>query len=120
MRLPSLLSWLALPAAVLMVSPGLAQTADKFYAGRTINLVVPYGPGGYYDLGARLIARHLGNHIPGNPHVIVQNQPSAGGIGLANRFATGADNDGTVLGALQRAVPQYAFVGYQTTKFDPA
>src|SRR4029079_15435024 len=43
----------------------------------------------------------------------------AGGIGLANRFATGADNDGTVLGVLQRAVPQYAFVGYENAKFDP-
>jgi tripartite-type tricarboxylate transporter receptor subunit TctC len=44
----------------------------------------------------------------------VQNQPQAGGIGLANRFASGADNDGAVLGVLQRAVPQYAFIGYQS------
>jgi tripartite-type tricarboxylate transporter receptor subunit TctC len=96
-----------------------AQTPEAFYTGRTINVIVPYGPGGYYDIGTRLMARHLGKHIVGRPNIIVQNQPNTGGIGLANRFALGADNDGSVLGVLQRAVPQYAFVGYQSTKFDP-
>jgi tripartite-type tricarboxylate transporter receptor subunit TctC len=107
-------------AALLLTVDGLAaQTAEQFYTGRTINVVVPYSPGGYYDIGARLVARHLGKHIVGKPNIIVQNQPQAGGIGLANRFASGADSDGTVLGVLQRAVPQYAFIGYQSAKFDP-
>jgi tripartite-type tricarboxylate transporter receptor subunit TctC len=97
----------------------IAQTPEQFYAGRNINVIVPYAPGAYYDLGTRLMARHLGNHVPGRPNIVVQNQPSAGGIGLANRFAAGADNDGTVLGVLQRAVPQYAFVGFQNARFDP-
>jgi tripartite-type tricarboxylate transporter receptor subunit TctC len=57
--------------------------------------------------------------VPGKPNVVVQNLPSAGGIGLANRFAAGADNDGTVIGVLQRAVPQYGLIGYQSVKFDP-
>jgi tripartite-type tricarboxylate transporter receptor subunit TctC len=96
-----------------------AQTVQQFYAGKTITLIVPFGPGAYYDMGARLMARHLSQHVAGHPAVVVQNQPSAGGIGLANRFATGADNDGLQIGVLQRAVPQYAFVGYQTAKFDP-
>ena len=103
----------------MVVDSVSAQTAEQFYTGRSINLIVPYSPGGYYDIGARLIARHFGKHIVGKPNVIVQNQPQAGGIGLANRFASGADNDGTVLGVLQRAVPQYAFIGYQSAKFDP-
>src|SRR5262249_44701415 len=85
----------------------------------TITLIVPFGPGGYYDIGARLVARHLGAKIPGKPHVVVQNQPTAGGIGLANRFAAGADNDGTVIGTLQRAVPQYGLIHYQSVRFDP-
>jgi tripartite-type tricarboxylate transporter receptor subunit TctC len=97
----------------------VAQTPEKFYAGRNINIINPYPPGAYYDIGTRLMARHLGEHIAGRPNVVVQNQSSAGGIGLANRFATGADNDGTVLGVLQRAVPQYAFVGYENANFDP-
>jgi tripartite-type tricarboxylate transporter receptor subunit TctC len=106
----SILSW---------IDTAAAQTAGQFYVGRSINVIVPYSPGGYYDIGARLLARHFGKHIVGKPNIIVQNQPQAGGIGLANRFASGADNDGTVLGILQRAVPQYAFIGYQSAKFDP-
>ena len=106
----SILSWADIAAA---------QTAEQFYVGRSINVIVPYSPGGYYDIGARLLARHFGKHVVGKPKIIVQNQPQAGGIGLANRFASGADNDGTVLGVLQRAVPQYAFIGYQSAKFDP-
>jgi tripartite-type tricarboxylate transporter receptor subunit TctC len=96
-----------------------AQPAETFYAAHAINLVVPFGPGGYYDIGARLIARHFGKHIPGRPTIVVQNQPSAGGIGLAARFAAGSSDDGLLLGTLQRAVPQYALIGYQTSKFDP-
>ena len=87
-----------LPAAAM------AQSPEQFYSGRNVTIIVPFGPGAYYDIGTRLMARHLGKHIVGRPNVVVQNQPSAGGIGLANRFATGADNDGALLGVLQRAV----------------
>lgn len=109
------------PPALLALGLGRAQAqaAEKFYAGRTITVIVPFSPGGYYDIGARLVARHFGRFVPGRPNVIVQNQPSAGGIGLANRFATGADNDGTVIGVVQRAVPQYALIGYPSVRFDP-
>ncbi len=96
-----------------------AQATKDYYAGRSINVIVPFDPGGYYDIGARLLARHLGRHIPGRPNVVVQNQPSVGGIGLANRFAAGAEADGTTVGVLQRAIPQYAFIGYQNARFDP-
>jgi tripartite-type tricarboxylate transporter receptor subunit TctC len=95
-----------------------AQGPKNYYAGRSINLIVPYDPGGYYDIGARLLARHLRRHIPGQPTVVVQNQPGVGGIGLANRFAAGADQEGVTLGVLQRAIPQYAFFGYQNARFD--
>lgn len=112
----------AAPAAyafgVTSAFPAAAQSVETFYAGRTITLIVPFGPGAYYDLGARLIARHLGEHIPGKPRFIVENQPNAGGIGLANRFAFGAQNDGSVTGVVQRAVPQYALIDYQSVKFD--
>jgi tripartite-type tricarboxylate transporter receptor subunit TctC len=118
-RAPALPMMLAIAAALLAADAATAQPVETFYSGRTINLIVPFGPGGYYDIGARLIARHFGRHVPGKPTVIVQNQPNAGGIGLANRFATGADNNGAVLGILQRAVPQYAFIGYGNARFDP-
>jgi tripartite-type tricarboxylate transporter receptor subunit TctC len=114
---------LAMTTALLAV-PALdgarAQTPEQFFKGRTIKLVVTQGPAGYYDIGARLMARHWGKFIPGQPTIVVQNQTGAAGVGLANRFAAGAvDNDGTILGVLQRGVPQYAFIGYQGVKFDP-
>ncbi len=96
-----------------------AQSVEQFYTGRTITLIVPFSGGGYYDTGARLIARHIGKHIPGKPGVIVQNQPSAGGIGLANRFAFASEKDGTLIGVLQRAIPQVALMGDPNAKYDP-
>ena len=54
-----------------------AQAQDQFYAGKTVTLVVGYSAGGGYDQYARLLARHYGGHIPGNPTVIVQNMPGA-------------------------------------------
>jgi tripartite-type tricarboxylate transporter receptor subunit TctC len=96
-----------------------AQTVEQFYTGRTITLIVPFSTGGYYDTGARLIARHMGRHMPGKPNIVVQNQPSAGGIGLANRFAHASEKDGTLIGVLQRAIPQVALMGDPNAKYDP-
>ena len=56
-----------------------AQSAEAFYAGRTVTLIVPFGPGAYYDIGARLVARHLGEHIPGKPRIFM---PYIGGVGV--------------------------------------
>ena len=95
-----------------------AQTVEQFYAGKTINFIVPFSAGGYYDSGARLFARYMGQYIPGKPSIVVQNQPSSGGIGLANRFGVG-DGDGLTIGTLQRGLPQLALTGDPTVRFDP-
>ena len=100
-------------------APVGAQSVEQFYAGRTITLIVPFSAGGYYDVGARLIARHMGRHVPGKPGIVVQNQPSAGGIGLANRFAHSSEKEGTLIGVLQRAIPQVALMGDPNVKYDP-
>jgi tripartite-type tricarboxylate transporter receptor subunit TctC len=115
------LAVLAMTTALLAGASSQAVAAEEpFFKGRTVKLVVTQGPAGYYDIGARLMARHWGKFIPGQPAVVVQNQTGAAGVGLANRFAAGAvDNDGTILGVLQRGVPQYAFIGYQGVRFDP-
>ena len=63
-----------------------AQTLDEFYKGKTISLLIGFGVGGEDDLWARTIARHLGNHIPGNPTVVPQNAPGSGGLLVANRL----------------------------------
>ena len=104
--------------ALAATSGAQAQTVEQFYAGKTINFIVPFSSGGYYDSGARLFARHMGQYIPGKPSIVVQNQPSAGGIGLANRFGV-SDGDGLTIGTLQRGLPQLALTGDPTVRFDP-
>src|SRR3954453_21188436 len=78
-----------------------AKTED-FYAGKQLTFIVGAGPGGGYDLQARIVGRHLGRHIPGNPTVIVQNIPSR--IAAANNMFGTVAKDGTVIALLQRGV----------------
>ncbi len=87
-------------ATVLATSAAVAQTADKFYEGKTIRIVVALGTGGDYDNYARIAGRYLGKYIPGNPTIVVQNMPGAGGLLAANHLANVAPKDGTVIGAL--------------------
>jgi tripartite-type tricarboxylate transporter receptor subunit TctC len=92
-------------AAALIVASAIASTLPafaqaNFYEGKTIRIVIALGTGGGYDSYARLVSRHLGKHIAGNPTVIVQNMPGAGGIIAANHIYNVAPKDGTVIGAL--------------------
>ena len=68
----------AVLAAIAAVSAHAQDSVEAFYRGRQINLIVGYGPGGGYDLTARLLARHIGRYIPGNPSVAVQNMVEIG------------------------------------------
>ena len=70
--------------AALAVSPAHADAVADFYRSKQVNLIVGYGPGGGYDIYARLLARHFGRFIPGNPNVIVQNMPGAGSLRAVN------------------------------------
>src|SRR5215813_11443700 len=74
--------------ALLLISaaaaPAQAQDVATFYGGKTVRMVVGIGVGSGYDTNARLLARHLVNHIPGNPAIIVQNQPGAGSLTMVN------------------------------------
>jgi hypothetical protein len=79
-----------------------AAAADDFYAGKQVTFIVGAGVGGGYDLQARLVSRHLGRHIPGNPTIIVQNMPSR--IAAANTMFSAATKDGTTIALLQRGV----------------
>ena len=88
-----------------------AQSVEQFYKGRTVTMLVGTAPGGINDISARLVARHLGRFIPGNPTIIVQNNPGAGGLVTANRLYNVAEKDGSVLAKLERAVPQLAIQG---------
>jgi tripartite-type tricarboxylate transporter receptor subunit TctC len=113
---------LALSPLVLLAAltqPAAAQTVEEFYKGRTVTMLVGTAPGGINDLSARLVARHLGRFIPGNPFIVVQTQPGAGGLVAANRLFRGVERDGSVLAKLERAVPQLAIQGNRNAQFDP-
>jgi tripartite-type tricarboxylate transporter receptor subunit TctC len=103
-------------AVLAFQGPGLAQAQGdpvaEFYKDKTVSILVGYGAGGGYDLYARLVAQFLGKHIPGNPSVIVQNMPGAGGLRAARNLATAAPKDGTVLGMLAQTLPFDTLLGY--------
>jgi tripartite-type tricarboxylate transporter receptor subunit TctC len=86
---------LAAILAAALVQPALAQ--DSFYRGKTVTIVVGYSAGGGYDQYARLVARHLGRHIPGQPNVIVQNMPGAASMTSVRHLDANAAKDGTVI-----------------------
>jgi tripartite-type tricarboxylate transporter receptor subunit TctC len=99
-------------------APAQAQSVADFYRGKTINLMIGVGVGGEYDLQARLVARHLGKHIPGNPNVVPQNLVGAGGINMANNLYNTAPRDGTTIGMMGNNFPATQAVGGKSVKFD--
>lgn len=106
-------------ALALACGGASAQDEKSFYAGKTINLIVPFTAGGINDLAARLVARHMPAFVPGKPTIVVQNQPSAGGLALANRFANSVEKDGLTLSIMGRALPQFQIMGDPNANFDP-
>jgi tripartite-type tricarboxylate transporter receptor subunit TctC len=93
---------LPLVAAMLSALPAFAQTnpVADFYRGKTVRVIIGYGPGGSYDLYGRLAAEFLGRHIPGNPTVIPVNMPGAGGFKAIEYLYAVAPQDGTHLGSI--------------------
>ena len=94
---------IAAALAIGLLTQAVPAVADDkaiadFYAGKTFTVTVGFSPGGIFDLYARILARHIGPHIPGKPNVIVQHMPGAGGRRLANAFQLTGPNDGTALG----------------------
>ncbi len=95
-------------AALVFSAPAVADPVADFYAGKTITLVISTGVGGGVDTNARVVARHLGNHIPGNPQVVPKNMTGAGHLQATNFMYGGAPKDGAHIAAI---LP--TFVGYQ-------
>src|SRR5580658_8715354 len=99
---PAIMSFAAAAAFASAVLPASAQ---DFYKGKTISIIVGFSPGGLYDLTARVLARHLGDHIPGKPPVIVQTMTGAGGTSAVIYLYNNAVRDGTVIGMPPRNYP---------------
>jgi tripartite-type tricarboxylate transporter receptor subunit TctC len=84
-------------AVAFCVGQGVGAHAEDFYHGKTVTLVVGYSSGGGYDVNARLLSRHFGRHIPGNPNVVVVNMPGAGSLRSLEHLDKQAPRDGTVI-----------------------
>jgi tripartite-type tricarboxylate transporter receptor subunit TctC len=107
-------------AASLTIATTTASADDvaDFYRGKTVRLVIGYGTGGGYDVYGKMLARFLGEHIPGKPTVIAQNMPGAGSRNAGNWLYNVAPKDGSVLAVLSQATPADQALGQPGIKFD--
>ena len=115
---PALTALLAVP---MIATSAISATADPiadFYRGRTIQMIIGVSAGGDYDLRARLLARFMSKHIPGNPKIIPQNMLGAGGLAAANWLANVAPRDGTVMLAISSNLPVGQAVRLDGVKYD--
>jgi len=97
----------------------MAQTSvAEFYRGKTLTITVGASPGGGYDVDARVIARHLGRFLPGNPSVLVQNVPGARGLTNINRLYASYNKDGTMMSVLQRGLLTAPWLNPQGVQYD--
>jgi tripartite-type tricarboxylate transporter receptor subunit TctC len=107
-------------ANVLAASGASAQAPDLTFANKTVTLVNGYAPGSGNDIIGRLVARHIGKHIPGQPRVVAQNMPGAGSYKAANYFYSVAPKDGTVLGYIAQTAATEELLGNPAVQFKTA
>ena len=105
--------WLAATCASAPADP-----VEDFYRGRNVTMVIGYSVAGGYDNYARVVARHLGSHIPGNPTILPQNMPGAGSLRSANWLYNAAPKDGSVIGMFSRGMAMEPLIGTSQTSFD--
>lgn len=117
-RLRGAKSFIACAAVFAALIGGTARSWADFYAEKRISIIVPFGPGGGWDTYARLTARHMGRHIPGNPSFIVQNMPGAGGMISYNHLFNRVKPDGLTVGMFQTVAAITQLVGDPSAKFD--
>jgi tripartite-type tricarboxylate transporter receptor subunit TctC len=106
--------------AINIISPCAAQTPEQFYKGKQVELAIGYPPAGSNDIYARLLARHLGRHIPGNPTVVPQNRPGAGSFLTLGYVYNVAPKDGSVIGIGAPTAPLDEKLGTQGVRFKSA
>jgi tripartite-type tricarboxylate transporter receptor subunit TctC len=116
----ALLGFLTLLAGLGLVPAAEADAVSDFYSGRTVRLIVATPAGGPYDNHARLLARHLSDHIPGHPTIVVENLAGATGMLAANYVYNIAPQDGSVLANLHNMLPLIKALAQSEVKVDPA
>ena len=107
-----MLAFIAAAFAGLAGRIGAAQTPAEFYKGKTVSLYIGYSVGGGYDIYGRIVARHIGRHIPGNPTVVPRNMEGAGSLRAANLHYQVAPKDGTAFTIIGRSVPFASLFGH--------
>jgi tripartite-type tricarboxylate transporter receptor subunit TctC len=107
-------------AVAFFARPAAAEDVAAFYKGKTVTIVAAHENGTGFDIYARALQRHLQRHIPGNPAVMVQNMPGAGGVVGANWLYNIAPKDGTTFGTFVFTAPFEPLMGNKAARFDPA
>jgi tripartite-type tricarboxylate transporter receptor subunit TctC len=107
-------------ACAAIASPAVGETAADFYRGKSLNVVVGHEAGTGYDFFGRILARHATRHIPGNPSIVPQNMPGAGGLRAANWLYNVAPRDGTVVSILAPETALKPIFGDSAAHYDPA
>jgi tripartite-type tricarboxylate transporter receptor subunit TctC len=109
----------ALLLAMHGAMPSRAQSPAGYFAGKQVKMIIGLGTGGGYDLWARMVARHIGRHLPGNPNVIAQNMEGAGSFRAASYMYAQAPKDGTVMALIARDASLGPITGNPGAQFDP-
>lgn len=119
---PAIVRAAATAIGVWAASTMAAATADAqstgAFAGKTVRVIIGYGPGGGFDQWGRLLARHIGAHLPGNPTVVPENMPGGGSLVAANYIYSIAPKDGTAMGIIVRDAPLMPLTGAAGARFD--
>src|SRR5262245_393226 len=109
---------LACLLTALLPFAGSALSQD-FFAGKTVSVLVGTSPGGIFDITSRILAKHIGRYLPGNPTVVVVSQPGAAGATLINRLSRTVERNGLTIASINRGLPQLALVNDPSAQFDP-
>src|SRR5712671_1948995 len=96
---------------------GNHAAADEYYKGKTIRIIAGSEAGGMYDAFARIVSRHLGEHLPGRPTIVVADMPGASGVRATNYLHEVAPKDGTVLATFNKSMPFYQAMGEGGVRF---
>ena len=107
-------------AVASLPNSALAQDVESAFKGKTLNVFIGSGPGGGYDLYGRLVARFIGKHIPGQPNVIAQNKPGAGGFVMSHWLYAAAPKDGLNIGTVPQNAPTEEALGNPAAMFESA
>ncbi|HEU0070869.1 MAG TPA: tripartite tricarboxylate transporter substrate-binding protein [Alphaproteobacteria bacterium] len=110
----------ALCAVFALPQTGAAQSVESAFKGKSLNVFIGSGPGGGYDLYGRLVARHMGKHVPGQPNLVAQNKPGAGGFVMSQWLYAAAPKDGLNIGTVPQNAPTEEALGNPAAMFESA